>query len=122
MRDSVKLINHSKVMDAHDSKTERGQKFLFGLYRDHKDTMTEKFGRQTRTFTGFVRHWVWDVPFEDQTFRVFCSKRGTAYEVVYDGPIEKFQEDVKIGAKCVRFLEYMLGRFSDTKGRHDKKS
>jgi hypothetical protein len=122
MKDSVNLMNHRKVIDAHDSKSERGQKFLMALYRNHKDTMTEKFGRQTRTFTGNVRHWVWDIVFEERIFRVFCSKRGTSYEIDYPEGIEAFYEDGAIGDKCIRFLEYMFKRLTDTKGRHDKRS
>lgn len=122
MAHSVSLMNHPKIMDVHDVKTERGRYFLRGLYENHKDTMKEKFGSQTRVFLGNHRHWVWDIPFEECTFRVFCSKRGTVYEVDYPAGCNIFREDKAIGDKCVRFLEYMLKRLTDTKGRHDKKS
>ncbi len=120
MENSVSVINHRKVIDAHDVKDARGQQFLMQLYRNHKDTMTAKFGRQSRIFTGTNKHWVWNVMFEDRVFHVFCSKRGTKYEVDYPEGLEGFYEDDDIGNKCVRFLEYMLSRLTDTKGRHDK--
>ena len=59
MENSVSVINHRKVIDAHDVKDARGQQFLMQLYRNHKDTMTAKFGRQSRIFTGTNKHWVW---------------------------------------------------------------
>lgn len=121
MENSISIMNQPKVLNAHDTKSERGQRFLMRLYRNHKDTMTEKFGRQTRVFTGNVRHWVWDIVFEERIFRVFCSKKGTSYEVDYPEGLEAFREDKAIGEKCVRFLEYMLKRLTDTKGRHDRR-
>lgn len=112
MKPTISLINHGKIIAAHDSKEKRAQEFLRNLYRNHKDTMTELFGKQTRVFTGSVRYWVWKVPFENETFVVFCSKRGTTYELEYPGTFEDFREDADIGDKCVRFLEYMLAKIT----------
>lgn len=43
-----------------------------------KDYHKKKLGKQKYCWIGFVRHWVW----ESETWRVYVSKRGSAFEVL----------------------------------------
>lgn len=108
MKDSIDLINNIKVMNAHDAKTDAGLSFLINLYNHNKKTMLEKLGRQTKTFTGTRRVWIWEYPFEGHTFYIMCSKRGTSYEVEYPAGVTAFSTDDKIGNVCIRFLSHIV--------------
>lgn len=52
---------------------------------------------------------VWNVNFEGEKFTIYSNtKRGTTYEIEYNGTYQDFFDDNEVGNKAKRFLKQLL--------------
>jgi hypothetical protein len=115
---SMPLINHPVFCDFVSvraaSSIKQHIKQMMLLYGHNKERMKKVFGRQTTTVNLASRYWVWEVPYKNETFLVYCSKEGTAYELLLgDRRWNDIRNNKELGHLCVKFWKYMYRKLRE---------
>lgn len=79
----------------------------------HNDDFFQKNADHCRNVTACgVRYNVYKMTTEGVVIYAYTSKRGTAYEVGFDGSLEKFQRARKVGVICLRFMQELAKKLA----------
>ena len=75
------------------------------LFGGNKDNFKKLYGKQLTTMRLTHRSWIWKQVVDGFTFYIFCSVKGTTYEISYPAEYINFLKDKKAGKASIKFLE-----------------
>lgn len=81
---------------------------FFIFTKKNVDEFKQIFGKQTGTFIGEFRYYMWVRTFDNETFIVVSSNKGTSVEIVYDLHITNIMTDNEKGKKIIAFVNYLI--------------
>jgi hypothetical protein len=78
------------------------------LNRNNKNYFKKILGKQYTTMNLEFRNWIWVIDFKEISFNIFCSTRGSSYEII--GKIE----DLFINEEKIKdFLLFIVSKLKE---------
>lgn len=101
--ESIPLINNLAYSRWQNRLMEVSTSRALLLWADHKTAMLALYGRQGWTLRSEYLHYIWEIPFEGQTFRLFTGRKGTSFELITEATCAGFRAAERLGAIAARF-------------------